>query len=218
MIKGKRTNGKRETKNNGFTLIEILAAMAVFMIGVMGMVALQGVSIQAAVKGRQQTAAVNIARYLITELKSEFAAWGRAPNPTFPSSSFPAQFALLSAAASNNTLGGNWVVFGGPDADNNYLRVDELLGHSQLSDGSAARFCVAYRVDTIENLPEGTSLDNYSVWEIRVRVSWTKDGYFQIGNTSWNDCSIASVNARIVAQGSDDVVELVSTATREFAR
>lgn len=218
MINGNGTRRKRQAENSGFTLIEILAAMAVFMIGVMGMVALQGVSIHASAKGRQQTSAVNIARYLIAELKSEFAAWGRAPGPTFPSSNFPAQFALLSAAASNNSLGGNWVVFGGPDADSNYLRVDELLGHSQLADGSAARFCVAYRVDTIENFPEGTPLDDYSVWEIRVRVSWTKEGHFQAGNIDWNDCSIASVNARIATQGSDDVVELVSTATREFAR
>ena len=217
MNMGKRTKSNRERAQGGFTLIEILAAMAVFMIGVMGMVALQGVSIHAAAKGRQQTAAVNIARYLVAELKSEFAAWGRAPGPTFPSSSFPAQFALLSAAASNNALGGDWIVFGDPNSEAD-LRVDELFGHSQLSDGSAARFCVAYRVDTMEHFPEGTPLDSYSVWQIRVRVSWTKEGHFQAGNIDWDDCSIDNVNARILIHGSDDVVELVSTATREFAK
>lgn len=201
---------------DGFTLIEIMAAMVVFMVGVMGMVALQGVSIHAAGKGRQQTAAVNIARYLVAELKTEFSAWGKAPGATYPTSAFPSEFALLKAAASDNSIGGNWVVFATGDDDNS-LRVDGLLGHSRLDDGSAARYCVAYRVDSLENYPAGTSLDKFTVWQIRVRVSWTKEGHFQAGDVNWDDCSIDSVETRIIDVGSDDVVELVSTATREFA-
>ena len=205
--------------DNGFTLIEILAALTVFMIGVMGMVALQAVSIHAAGKGREQTAAVNIARYLIAELKTEFAAWGKAPGPTFPTSDFPDEFAMLKAAASEDSIGGNWVVYGGTSgSDGSYLRLDELLGHSDLSDGGAARYCVSYRVDPLEHYAAGTALDRFSVWQIRVRVSWTKSGYFQVGNIDWKDCSIDNVDTRIVDLGSDDVVELVSTATREFAR
>ena len=197
----------------GFTLIEIIAALVVFMIGVMGMVALQGVSIQAAVKSRQQTAAVGIARYLVAELKSEFAAWDRNQG-----TSFPDEYALLKGTVSSGVVGGAWIQFGGANASGADLRIDELLGHSELSDGSAARFCVAYRVDPIENLPAGTPSTDYSVWQIRVRVSWTKNGYFQSGNIDWTDCSVANVASRIVTVGSDDVVELVSTATREFSK
>ncbi len=206
----------KNRKDEGFTLIEIICAMAVFMIGVMGMVALQGVSIHAAAKGRQQTAAVAVARYFIAELKSEFAAWDTG-TVGFPNNPFPDEFALLDSAASGTNITTNtWIQFGADGSGG--LRLDELLGHSQLSDGGAARFCVGYMLTPLENHPDGTPLNEYSVWQIRVRVSWTKEGHYQAGNVNWNDCSIASVNARIVTVGSDDVIELVSTATREFAR
>ena len=210
-------NTSKRQKNrgsSGFTLIEIIAALVVFMIGVMGMVALQGASITATTKSREQTAAVGIARYMITQLKSEFANWDSAL--ALPSDAYP----LLNTVFGDVDNIERWVQYGGEVASGGDLRFDDLFGHSGLSDGAAARFCVNYRVETLETFSDDVTatLADYNVWLIRVRVSWTKDGYFQSGETNWNVCSPDDVESRILNDGSDDVVELVSTATREFTR
>jgi type II secretory pathway pseudopilin PulG len=215
-VKANTKKGISRTRRGGagFTLVEIIAALAVFMIGVMGMVALQGVSIQAATKSRQQTAAVGISRYMITQLKNEFAAW-QMSQPLPGGNLYPLLSGVFTNSANNS---GSWVQFGGAVASGGDLRLDEFLGHSGLDDGSASRFCVNYWVSPLEvNLPEGTTAQDFTVWLVRVRVSWTKDGYFLTDNIDWDVCDADSVADRI-ATGSDDVVELVSTATREFAR
>ena len=205
---------KRKASAGGFTLIEIIAALAVFMIGVMGMVALQGASIHAAVKSRQQTAAVGIARYMITQLKSEVASWNKAQNTGFPTDTYP----LLSGVFSTAVNTGQWIQFGGSDGSGAELRLDDYLGHSGLGDGPASRFCVNYMISNLETFAGTVNPWDYTVWLVRVRVSWTKEGFFQEGGIDWNICDPSSVNNRIVTVGSDDVVELVSTATREFAK
>jgi hypothetical protein len=54
-------------------------------------------------------------------------------------------------------------------------------------------------------------------WKLRVRVSWTRPGELNIVN-DWMDCTVASVSDRLAAGGSDEAVELVTVATRGFAR
>ena len=199
----------------GFTLIEIVVALTVFMIAVMGMTALQGASIHAAAKSRRQTAAVNIARYVITELKGEFASWDKDRNNTnFPTGRYP----LLASVFSGNAVD-QWIQYGDAVSDGD-LRLDEFLGHNALaeSNSGASRFCVNYRITSLENLGAGTPPESYSVWQIRVRVSWTKDSAFQTNDTPWNVCDPATVDTRIVIDASDDVVELTAMATRELAK
>jgi hypothetical protein len=156
---------------------------------------------------------------VITQLKTEFASWDRAKeNLNFPSGRYP----MLSAVFVSEPQVGVWVQYGDSDEDGVSLRFDEYLGHSSLDSSDAYRFCVNYRVDNLENpeLLSATENDYWdlSVWEIRVRVSWTREGFYHTNNTAWRDCSPTQVDTRILDDLSDDVVEMVSTATRELAR
>ena len=64
----------------GFTLIEVIVAMAVFMITVLGLVAMQSASVSAARQGKTHTQAVNIARFFLTQLQNEVSVWAENPN------------------------------------------------------------------------------------------------------------------------------------------
>jgi prepilin-type N-terminal cleavage/methylation domain-containing protein len=215
----KRTNRVVSSTQSGFTLIEIVIALVVFMIAVMGMVSLQGASINAASKSRKQTAAVSIARFVITDLKSEFAGWDKAQAiTTFPSGRYP----LLQTIFGQPTAVDEWIQYG----DNlgqgqGDFRFDEFLGHSGLANNAgASRFCVNYRVNPIEVPVWGDpfAYTEFSVWQIRVRVSWTNEGAFQTNGTAWDVCAPATVEQRILVDESDDAVELTSMATRELSR
>ena len=209
-------------EEEGFTLIEIIISLVVFMVAVMGMVALQGASIHAASKSRRHTAAVSIARYINAELKSEFAGWDK----TQTSADFPADtFPLLTSIFRNGGSGpGNWTQLGGSVTGAGDFRLDEFLGHNGLTNNNgASRFCVNYRVDPLEILPGDQDTETAepwerSVWQVRVRVSWTKEGAFLTNGTTWNTCDPTTVETRILTDFSDDVVELLATASRELAR
>ncbi len=206
------------SSEGGFTLIEIVIALVVFMIAVMGMTALQGASINAASKSRSHTAAISIARFVVTELKNEFAGWDKAQPIGFPAGEYP----LLQGIFGDPTAVGQWVQYGGDVSGDGDFRLDEFLGHNALGEknSGASRFCVNYRVNPIERL-EGIdpgAYDQYSVWQLRVRVSWTNEGAFRTNNTAWNVCDPVTVEKRILTDESDDVVELTSMATRELSR
>ena len=186
------------------------------MVAVMGMTALQSASIHAAAKSRRQTAAVNIGRYVLTALKSEFASWDKGKDTIFPSGRYP----LLQSIIGNDAVD-TWVQLGGEvGAGDGDLRLDEFLGHNALaeSNAGASRFCVNYRIAPLEDLGAETGYEEYSVWQIRVRVSWTMDSAFQTNNTPWTLCDPTTVETRILTDGSDDVVELSAMATRELAK
>jgi Tfp pilus assembly protein PilV len=203
-------------KQGGFTLIEIMAAMIVFMISVLGLIAMQKASIGAAEKARQQTAANNIARFVTTQIKTEFANWKENTLAPASSQAFPLVSAAIAADALGNDSVDSWVQLGGDVGT--ALRLDDFLGHSALTDNDgASRFCVNYKLTPLApTLPRNAQ----TVWRVRVRVTWTRSGgdFFQpIGGTAWNVCTPVAIQARI-DQSADDVVELVTMASREFAR
>ena len=210
-------------KNKGFTLIEVMFSLIVFMVAVMGLVALQRVSLEGAERGRQHTAAVNVASFFLTQLQSEIATWGEHVSVTsFPSDRFPM---LTGAIGGATTLPATWFELN----SNNSLRVDEFLGHSSLDDGNASsRFCVNYMISCLESpldesqnpIPCQTNIDEVTVWKVRVRVSWPKKLQFESGGggtNPWTSCAPDDVNLRVDQTHTDDAVELVAVATRELA-
>jgi hypothetical protein len=193
-----------------------MAAMIVFMISVLGLIAMQRASIGAAEKARQQTSANNIARYVTTQIKAEFANWQENTLAPVSSQAFPLISAAITADALGNDSVNTWIQFG--DDVGTGLRLDEFLGHSALTGNEgASRFCVNYRLTPLApTLPRGEQ----TVWRVRVRVTWTRSGgdfFTPIGGTPWNVCTPIAIQARL-GRSADDVVELVTMASREFAR
>ena len=56
---------RKQRTENGFTILEVLVALIIFIISVMGLSTLQSASIAGTDRGRQHTAGVNIARYFL---------------------------------------------------------------------------------------------------------------------------------------------------------
>ncbi|MCP4599359.1 MAG: hypothetical protein GY847_02290 [Proteobacteria bacterium] len=184
------------SKKGGFTLIEVMFSLIIFMVSLTGLVMLQRVSTQGAQKGKEHTAAVNVASFFITQLQNEISNWW-AETVDLPAN----RYNLLGNAMPDPDPAG-WQVLG--------TRVGEFLYHDEL-DNSSSRFCVAYRIYPLDGTAENSSLPRM-VWEIRVRVSWTKLGQFE---SDWTDCTQATDR---IDDGIDEVVELVAIATREFAQ
>jgi prepilin-type N-terminal cleavage/methylation domain-containing protein len=217
----------RRGTSQGFTLIELMFAMLVFVVSVVGLIGMQKASIGAAKRAKTQTAAYDIARFVTTQIKTEIANWQRTTMAPLVEDGEIDRFPLLGQVLAEVTPGvgdnsvGVWVQYGAnvnTGADNGDFRVDEFLGHSELTGNMGpSRFCVNFSL-----LPMFANADNIGeqhVWMVRVRTSWTKDGYYApVGGFAWTDCSPAAVDARLdPAVAVDNVVELVTMATREFA-
>lgn len=208
---------QRRVSEQGFTLIEILIAMVVFVISVVGLVAMQKASITAAETAKQQTSAYTAARYVMTQLKTEISNWRRTTLAPPNTGGFPLVTRALIEDVSGANSVGVWIQYGDDvSTTNGGFRLDEYLGHSELTgNGGAARFCINY---SLQPLYAAGTLAEQDVWRVRSRVTWTQSGGFQdVATFSWDDCSPGAVTARLGA-GVDKAVELVSMASRVLAR
>ena len=184
----------------GFTLIEVIVALLVFTVAMLGLVALQRASVSGANLGREQTAAVDLARYVMTWLKSEAAAWPLADPTTVPNAN---GFPLLNRGV---TPPDTWRTLSSTD-----VRFDAYLEHSQTplytTDIDTAQYCVYYRVVPLGNVDDQVA---YQVW---VRVTWPKWG--QYGGVTWAACASRATSGPEVI-GKFQVVELTGVVTREY--
>ncbi len=215
---------KKTQQPRGFTLIEVIVSLIVFMTAVVGLVALQSASIAGAEQGRVHTAATNIARFFLAELKTEVSSWrpwmpGDAPDDC--SGTDFTDLPLLSQAFDDSC---GWGVWREIDSDIDTLRIDPFMGHSALAVTQPASpeaiFCVNYRIDPIPALEGGENILEKVLWQVSVRVAWPRAGqYGTTGGTSlWTNCSPAVFAAGGARQNVSNYVELVEIASREFAQ
>jgi len=197
---------KNRNRERGFTLIEVLMALLVFMIAMLGLVAMQRASISGANSGREQTAAVNVARFVMTWLENEAASWPLADTTATPPT---AQFPLLNEALSDTTSFHSI-------ANQNTLRFDPYLETSATTTSSygagavdTAPFCVGYRVEPLG----GTDQEDRVAYRVWVRVTWPRWGEY--GGDNWNKCNLRITDQQ-VKDGNFQVVELSGVVTREF--
>jgi type IV pilus assembly protein PilV len=69
------THPNRAKNQEGFTLIEVMMALTILFIGVMGVVALERATIVSNVDARQVTTASNVARTWLERLQADAAQW-----------------------------------------------------------------------------------------------------------------------------------------------
>jgi prepilin-type N-terminal cleavage/methylation domain-containing protein len=193
--------------SRGFTLIEVIMALLVFTVAMLGLVALQRASVSGASMGREHTAAVNLARYVMTWLENEAAAW-----PLADTTPAPASLPLLNQALdlADDEEGGDWLALSDDAAD---TRFDTHLEHSgtllDMSDVDTATYCVHYRVKPLGDVDDPVA---YQVW---VRVTWPK--WKQYAAADWTNCEArrtAGVDPAVI--GAFNVIELTNVVTREY--
>jgi type II secretory pathway pseudopilin PulG len=207
---------KLDKSSSGFTIIEVMIALIVFMVAVLGLVSLQRASIAGTDRGRQHTAGVNIARYFLNELKVEISNWEE-----FAPDNVPANCAPVGAVANNlpllaraleATCLGPWTLL-----DAGTTRVDEFLGHEDMDsqgNDSNSHYCVHYRVSPFPPASVANPGPAALVWQVQVRVAWAKPGQY----ADWQDCNPALFVTDGDRAKSTDIVELMGFATRELAQ
>ena len=202
----------RRARARGYTLIEVMIALVVFMVALLGLVALQKASVAGVNKGREHTAAVNIARFVMTEIQSEVASW--------PLTQSVASSEDLPMVALGLTTPGRWTALADGDvAAADDFRLDAYLEHSERdfysSSQDTAPFCVHYMLT-----PLGP---NQELIRARVRVVWPKWGYYVLEGAAsagtWDDCAWPGYddpNGLSDRVKYSEVVELNAVLTREY--
>jgi type II secretory pathway pseudopilin PulG len=177
----------------GFTLIEVTIALVVFIVAVAGIAALQKASKNGVIKSKEQMAAVNIAKYFLTQLQNEVTSWAPSPANAMPNNcgqivdAIQGDLPLLAAHLDH----GNCQPFDTSAPNNLWLavdntwKIDPFLGHSQLaytsetSRQAMAMYCVNYMVEPMANTVEVSPPFNPATvmsWLLRVRVFWPGAG------------------------------------------
>jgi prepilin-type N-terminal cleavage/methylation domain-containing protein len=203
----------RKTGQGGFTLIEVMISMVVFMIALLGLVALQRASIAGTNKGREHTAAVNIAKFVMAQLENEAASWTLSESVA-PSGDLP----MVALAMTNPS---RWTVLAdGSGTVPDGFRMDAYFQHSDRSfytgeNVDTAPFCVHYMVSPIG--------PNQELLQVRVRVTWPKWKQYVIESEDdpgvWNECTWPGYDD---PDGLEDrlkyseIVELTGIVTREY--
>ncbi len=201
---------RRNGQSQGFTLIEVMISLLVFMVALMGLVALQRASIAGTNKGREQTAAINLARFTMTWIENEATSWPLS-EPLPPAADFP-----MLAQAMNNE--GQWnLLADGSTAAPADFRLDAYLEHSYrdfYATQDTAPYCVHYMVRGVG--------PNDELLRIRVRVVWPKWKQYVIeadeSPGTWDNCAWPGWNDPATLESRvrySEVVEMSGIATRE---
>ena len=212
----------RKARNNrGFTLIEIMIALMVFMVSLLGLVALQRASVAGTNKGREHTAAVNVARFVMSAIQNEVASL---PLQVDDMAINAANYPYLASADLPN---GAWGLL--PDGAGNTVdddaRLDAYMGHSgqgvYTGGVDSAPYCVMYTVQRF--VPPGGTVTNpvVGLYQARVRVTWPRwKQYMAAGEMSgdeWTDCAGRLDDTATTFEVTDwETVELSKILSREY--
>jgi type II secretory pathway pseudopilin PulG len=196
---------RRSHCEEGFTLIEVMISMLVFMVALLGLVAMQEASIEGAGRAREQTAAVNIARFVMAGIQNEVTGF------TFESELPTADQPLLDNAI-NGGNEGLWVNLPGTGGISRFDAYLEHDGRSFYDTVDSAPYCAIYQVD---RFLDGAGVEMDGLYKVKVRVAWPRKGQYQ--GADWMDCTLAARKDDIEGHvGLWEVVELRTVMSREF--
>lgn len=150
MMKTTNRRNRRGSRGRGFTIVEILVAIVVTMIGFAAIFQMQIGSMQGNIMAREMAAATNLAERFVETLRRDAYQW--------VSFELPAPY--LNQAAQR------WHTFTPTPVDQNgraYVDDDRIFG----SNLARQRFCVQYWMDPGQGVYDG-------IMSARVRVVWPR--------------------------------------------
>ncbi len=207
---------RQKTENRGFSLLEVLIATVVFSITAMGLVALNKVSMDASVYGRERTAASNLAQFAMTWLENEVAAYAPGETPITGSFTHSYFMKLRDTVAATDT---GWVSLSGKGSS---LRFDEYLSNetdAKYAAADTAQYCIHFRV-LFNNGPGSSKALPGNLYHASVMVTWPMEGGYVTDGSDWTDCAshigdASAVDGAVPANYHSLIMEQI--LTRDFA-
>lgn len=174
--------------SRGFSLLEVMIATGIFAITAMGLVALNKVSMNATVYGRDRTAAANLAQFAMTWLENEVSAYASVESQDLSADVNDPFLLKLKETVALATPVTSWISLTG---DGTSIRFDEYLSNqtdSRYTAGDTARFCVHYRL-LVTNGPDSIKVLPGNLYHASVLVTWPKErGFTTEDDSNWTDC------------------------------
>jgi type IV pilus assembly protein PilV len=152
----------RHPARAGYTVIEVMIAMAVLAIGTTGIIAMQKVTAVANRDAKNLVIANQIARTWMERLRTDAVKWNH-PSPGSTTSDLPETTWLKNAD-------GAWFM---PAADGTMTAMANALGED-VANANQAVFCTNVRISWLYGPPPGTPPPY--LLRAEVRVYWLRDG------------------------------------------
>jgi hypothetical protein len=156
----------RRTRSRGYTAVELMLSIALFAVGVTGIIAMQKVTIVSNQHAKNLALATSIAEAWLDQLSADTTVWATDLNKT--------AWASLGVAEGTN---GQWLLPEYSDA-RAFGRAFDALGAPLPDDEVAsARFCTQVRLTTLYSAAGGNGrLAGNGLMRAEVRVFWLRDG------------------------------------------
>jgi type IV pilus modification protein PilV len=168
---------------SGYTMIEVLAAMAVLGTGLLGIIAMQSTAVNANQRAQEITMATNLARRWQDRLRRDSYQW-TAPSQTNPVSNIAGTWYLSRLGTSITT---DWFVPTPPAstvAGLTETAAFDFFGNDVPTNGASAYYCTQVRL---------TALIPNQLVRAEVRVWWFRQG--GVRPASYSDCGSAATAA-----------------------
>jgi prepilin-type N-terminal cleavage/methylation domain-containing protein len=168
---------RTRTAQAGYTMVEVLAAMAVLGTGLLGIIAMQSTAVNANQRAQEITMATNLARRWQDRLRRDSYQW-TAPSQTNPVSNLPGTWYLARLGTSVTT---DWYVPDPPSAVVAGLTETaafDYFGNDVPTLGANAYYCTQVRL---------TSLIPNQLIRAEVRIWWYRQG--GVRPPTYGDCA-----------------------------
>ncbi|MEZ4392024.1 MAG: prepilin-type N-terminal cleavage/methylation domain-containing protein [Polyangiales bacterium] len=168
-------------RQGGYTLIEVLASMAVLGTGLLGIIALQGAAVTANQRAQELTTATNVARRWQERLRRDAMQW-TSPSQENPTSNIGNTWYLRPLATATST---NWVLPEPPSGVVASLEstASDFWGNDVAANSPDAYFCTHVRL---------TQLIANELVRAEVRVWWYRHG--GVRPAEYAGCGAAALN------------------------
>lgn len=173
----------KQRRARGYTVVELMMAIAVMTIGLGGIIAMQKTTVASNMNAKNVAIATHIAQGFLDELAAESRAWTQTDNFTNTDwlgnvgaqGTAPAWFA--PAYKATRALGQGFDALGNPVLDANLA--------------AEAQFCVHLRLTWLA--PQSAGKLGAGLIRTEVRVYWRREGIALSGATSWGQGTCVSV-------------------------
>ena len=174
---------RARTGESGYTLVEVLASMAVLGAGLLGIIAMQSTAVNANQRAQEVTMATNLARRWQDRLRRDSYQW-TAPSQTNPVSNIAATWYLSRLGVSTTT---NWYVPDSPPSTVAALpetAAFDFFGNDVETTDANAYYCTQVRL---------TALIPNQLLRAEVRIWWYRQG--GVRPLSYTDCARSATAA-----------------------